>query len=178
MGIHGDKTQMQRSKVIKSFKEGNCQVMIATDVAARGLDINNVEYVVNYDFPLDIENYVHRIGRTARSNKKGTSITLITDNEARFAKKLVQILRESNQTVPEDLLELMQVARDERGQNSRYSKGPTATRRMNDERKTYDMKKYVYKGIGEDRYGSRQQTSRGRKPNWDHEGFVYNTKQY
>ena len=98
MGIHGDKTQMQRSKVIKSFKEGNCQVMIATDVAARGLDINNVEYVVNYDFPLDIENYVHRIGRTARSNKKGTSITLITDNEARFAKKLVQILRESNQS--------------------------------------------------------------------------------
>ena len=77
MGIHGDKTQMQRSKVIKSFKEGNCQVMIATDVAARGLDINNVEYVVNYDFPLDIENYVHRIGRTARSNKKGTSITLM-----------------------------------------------------------------------------------------------------
>jgi superfamily II DNA/RNA helicase len=175
MGIHGDKTQMQRSKVIKSFKEGNCKVMIATDVAARGLDINNVEYVVNYDFPLDIENYVHRIGRTARSDKKGTSITLITDNEARFATKLVQILRESNQTVPEDLLELVQFAREEKIQ-TRYHKGPVANRRMNEERRGYNLKKFVYKGLGEDRYGSRQPMSRSKKPNWDHEGFV--TKQY
>jgi superfamily II DNA/RNA helicase len=174
MGIHGDKTQMQRSKVIKNFKEGICKVMIATDVAARGLDINNVEYVVNYDFPLDIENYVHRIGRTARSDKKGTSITLITDNEARFAKKLVQILRESNQAVPEDLLELVQVARDEKTQ-SRH-KGPVANRRMNDERRAYNLKKFVYNGLGEDRYGSRQSFSRNKKPNWDHEGFV--TKRY
>jgi superfamily II DNA/RNA helicase len=186
MGIHGDKTQMQRSNVIKKFKSGDCRVMIATDVAARGLDINDVEYVVNYDFPLDIENYVHRIGRTARSNKKGTSITLITSSEARFAGKLMKILRESNQTVPEDLQELAQMARDDRSQGR--VRGPLANRRMNEERSAYNLKKFVYKGIGEDRYGSRagedryggnrSQTPRGRKPNWDHEGFVYNTKQY
>ena len=80
--------------------------MLATDVAARGLDINDVEWVVNFDFPLDIENYIHRIGRTGRASKKGQSLTYMTVDEARFAKKLKKILIESDQEVPEDLVEL------------------------------------------------------------------------
>ena len=76
MGIHGDKSQAARSNTIKRFKSGDCKIMIATDVAARGLDISNVEYVINYDFPSDIENYVHRIGRTGRSDNKGTSMSI------------------------------------------------------------------------------------------------------
>merc|ERR1711973_1082997 len=74
--------------------------------AARGLDINDVEWVVNFDFPLDIENYIHRIGRTGRASKKGQSLTYMTVDEARFAKKLKKILIESGQEVPEDLIEL------------------------------------------------------------------------
>merc|ERR1719445_1141716 len=106
MGIHGDKSQRMRSETLQRFKEGSCNVMIATDVAARGLDINDIEWVVNYDFPLDIENYIHRIGRTGRASKKGNSLTYITRDEARFAGKLKKILRESNQTVPRELDDL------------------------------------------------------------------------
>jgi superfamily II DNA/RNA helicase len=188
LGIHGDKTQMQRSHVIRKFKSGDCRVMIATDVAARGLDINDVEYVVNYDFPLDIENYVHRIGRTARSNKTGTSVTLITDNEAGQARRLITILRESSQPVPEELLELSRRAGGQAGRGARRGPpGPLAKQRTNDERSFYNLKRFSYKGIGgeedmeDDRfYHSRQRSSppRNRRPNWDDEGFVYDKKKF
>merc|ERR1712107_210647 len=84
MGIHGDKSQRMRSETLQRLKDGSCKVMIATDVAARGLDINDVDWVVNYDFPLDIENYIHRTGRAM---KKGRSLTYMTLDDARFAKK-------------------------------------------------------------------------------------------
>merc|ERR1712242_477542 len=89
MGIHGDKSQRARSETLQRFKDGSCKMMIATDVAARGLDVNDIDWVVNYDFPLDIENYIHRIGRTGRANKKGTSITYMTPDDARFGDKVV-----------------------------------------------------------------------------------------
>ena len=121
MGIHGDKSQMQRSSVIQKFKAGHCKIMIATDIAARGLDISGVDYVVNYDFPKDIENYIHRIGRTGRSSSKGTSITLFTDDDAGFAKKLVEILKESNQEIPKELYEFISQKREEK-QMKRYGR--------------------------------------------------------
>jgi len=107
MGIHGDKSQRQRSDTLRRFRDGSCNVMIATDVAARGLDIKDVKFVVNFDFPLDIETYVHRIGRTARVDKKGTSVTYITPDDATHAHKLVKILQESNQEVTQDLHDLV-----------------------------------------------------------------------
>lgn len=72
--IHGDKSQDERDWVLKEFREGKCRLMIATDVAARGLDVKEVMYVVNYDFPGNIEDYIHRIGRTGRAGEKGTAI--------------------------------------------------------------------------------------------------------
>ncbi|KAI8339363.1 ATP-dependent rna helicase, partial [Chlamydoabsidia padenii] len=78
VGIHGDKSQQQRTEALQQFKDGSFPVMVATDVAARGLDIPDVEYVVNLTFPLTIENYVHRIGRTGRGGKKGTAYTFFT----------------------------------------------------------------------------------------------------
>lgn len=113
-GIHGDKSQMQRSSVIQKFKQGHCKIMIATDIAARGLDISGIEYVVNYDFPKDIESYVHRIGRTGRSNNKGTSITFFTDEDASSAKKLVEILKEAEQEIPKELYEFVKQNREEK----------------------------------------------------------------
>jgi len=122
MGIHGDKSQMARSEVIRRFKDGSCNVMIATDVAARGLDINDVQHVVNYDFPNDIENYIHRIGRTGRVNKKGKSYTLLARSEGRFAQKLIKILKESDQEVNPELYELAKSARYEKSAGKqRYS---------------------------------------------------------
>lgn len=79
--LHGDMKQMQRDRVMQRFREGTINVLVASDVAARGLDIDNVDVVFNYDLPTDEEYYVHRIGRTGRASKDGLSISLITPKE-------------------------------------------------------------------------------------------------
>jgi len=75
--IHGDKPQFKRIQAIRMFKEDAVKVLVATDVAARGLDIPNVSHIINYDIPDSYENYIHRIGRTGRANKKGIALTLV-----------------------------------------------------------------------------------------------------
>ena len=80
-GIHGDLTQDRRSKIMRRFKEGHLDILVATDVAARGLDISGVTHVYNYDIPSDPDSYVHRIGRTGRAGHHGVSLTFVTPNE-------------------------------------------------------------------------------------------------
>lgn len=75
--IHGNKSQGQRQRVLRSFKQNEIQILLATDVASRGLDIDNVTHVINYELPETYEDYIHRIGRTGRANKKGTALTFI-----------------------------------------------------------------------------------------------------
>ncbi|XP_057448703.1 DEAD-box ATP-dependent RNA helicase 5 [Lotus japonicus] len=104
VSIHGDKSQHERTKALSLFKNGSCPLMIATDVAARGLDIPDVEVVINYSFPLTTEDYVHRIGRTGRAGKKGVAHTFFTQQNKGLAGELVNVLREANQVVPDDLL--------------------------------------------------------------------------
>jgi len=147
MGIHGDKSQAQRDNTIRRFKSGDCNVMIATDVAARGLDISNVDFVVNYDFPLDIENYIHRIGRTGRANKKGTSITYMTPDDARFGDKVVAIMKEAEQEIPEELRELAVQGRHEKKKPMKGRLG-----RQNDfmQRRNQNQRSYGYRGLSQD----------------------------
>jgi ATP-dependent RNA helicase DeaD len=80
-GLHGDMEQDQRESVIKGFKGSGVDILVATDVAARGLHINDVSHVINYHIPFDSESYVHRIGRTGRAGNKGVAITLVTPHE-------------------------------------------------------------------------------------------------
>ncbi|MGH2930584.1 MAG: DEAD/DEAH box helicase, partial [Solirubrobacteraceae bacterium] len=87
--IHGDLSQDQRERVLDRFRQGHLQLLVGTDVAARGLDIPDVTHVVNYDLPADAEAYVHRIGRTGRAGKKGEAITLVTPGE-RHRLQLIQ----------------------------------------------------------------------------------------
>jgi superfamily II DNA/RNA helicase len=75
--IHGDKTQVKRKKAIDFFKGGQGRILVATDVAARGLDIDNISHVINYDLPATYDDYVHRIGRTGRGKKRGEAITFV-----------------------------------------------------------------------------------------------------
>jgi ATP-dependent RNA helicase RhlE len=75
--IHGDKTQSQRSKALSAFKAGRVRILLATDVVARGIDIDNVSHVINYDMPESHEDYIHRIGRTGRADKVGQAITFV-----------------------------------------------------------------------------------------------------
>jgi len=79
--IHGDLSQNQRERVMLDFKNRRIIYLIATDVAARGIDIKNISHVINYDMPNDIETYIHRIGRTARAGASGESITFVTNEE-------------------------------------------------------------------------------------------------
>lgn len=90
-GLHGDLSQHQRDTVMNLFKSGNAAVLIATDVAARGIDVDNVEAVFNYDVPEDIEYYVHRIGRTGRAGKTGRSFTLATNRDMRKLRDIERI---------------------------------------------------------------------------------------
>ena len=79
--IHGDMPQSKREKVLRDFKEGRVQILVATDVAARGLDVDDISYVINYDMPEDVETYIHRIGRTGRAGKEGTAVSFVTAEE-------------------------------------------------------------------------------------------------
>jgi ATP-dependent RNA helicase DeaD len=87
-GLHGDMEQKQREVAIRGFKQGNVEIFVATDVAARGLDVNDVTHVFNYHLPFDSESYVHRIGRTGRGGKSGEAITLVTPNELRAIERI------------------------------------------------------------------------------------------
>ncbi|KAI9286830.1 P-loop containing nucleoside triphosphate hydrolase protein [Umbelopsis sp. AD052] len=105
--LHGDLMQSEREKVLKDYKQSKFPILVATDVAARGLDIKSVRTVVNFDIARDIDSHVHRIGRTGRAGEKGTAHTLIVSKEDKFASDLVQHLESSGTPVPR---ELMQVA--------------------------------------------------------------------
>ena len=102
--IHGDKSQWEREKALGEFKAGRINVLVATDVAARGLDIPDVEYVINYSFPMTIEDYVHRIGRTGRAGKDGVAHSFFTRKDRMLAGCLVHVLKEANQEVPKEML--------------------------------------------------------------------------
>ena len=92
--IHGDKQQRERDWVLASFKSGQCPIMIATDVAARGLDVPDVGAVINYDFPNGVEDYIHRIGRTGRAGNTGEAYTFFTPADSKHAGQLCRVLRE------------------------------------------------------------------------------------
>lgn len=104
VAIHGDMKQHERTANFEKFRSGAVPLLIATDVAARGLDIPCVEYVINYTFPLTIEDYVHRIGRTGRAGMKGTSHTFFTALDKSRSGELINVLKQANQEVPENLM--------------------------------------------------------------------------
>jgi ATP-dependent RNA helicase DeaD len=92
-GMHGDLNQNQRMNTLRKFKEGNLEFLVATDVAARGIDVESVTHVINYDLPQDTESYVHRIGRTGRANREGTAYTLVTPREYMTLKQIEKSTR-------------------------------------------------------------------------------------
>lgn len=111
--LQGDMAQEKRTRTIAGFRDGSIPVMIATDVASRGLDVPDIDLVINYTFPLTVEDYIHRIGRTARAGKKGKAITLFNhgkvegvQDERQHAADLKRILEEAKQPVPEMLVKI------------------------------------------------------------------------
>jgi len=103
--IHGDKAQNARQKIINDFKRSDKTILVATDVASRGLDIKDIKSVINFDFPQTIEDYIHRIGRTGRAGAKGDSYTFFTYEDAGLASDLVDVLKKCGKEFPRRLYE-------------------------------------------------------------------------
>ena len=101
--LHGGKDQVDRERALASFKAGEFSVLLATDVAGRGLDIPDVATVVNFDMPAEIDKYQHRIGRTGRAGKSGKAITFVTEEDALILPALKAYLEATGQPVPPDL---------------------------------------------------------------------------
>lgn len=112
LSMHGSRNQKEREWVISEFRSGEAPIMVATDVAARGLDIENVTMVINYDMALDIESHVHRIGRTGRAGKMGVAISLFTPENAHLSQRMIALLEEAKQQVPEQLTKLYQLLKN------------------------------------------------------------------
>ncbi|XP_019158025.1 PREDICTED: DEAD-box ATP-dependent RNA helicase 52C-like [Ipomoea nil] len=100
VAIHGDKEQMERERALRSFKTGRAPILVATDVASRGLDIPHVSHVINFDLPRSIDYYVHRIGRTGRAGKSGLATAFFSSKNTPLAKDLVELMQGANQEIP------------------------------------------------------------------------------
>jgi len=108
--IHGDRSQREREMALHTFRTGRTPILVATAVAARGLDIPNVTHVINYDLPSDIDDYVHRIGRTGRAGNTGVSTAFFNRGNRNIVRDLVELLREANQEIPSWLESVLQEA--------------------------------------------------------------------
>lgn len=112
MSLHGGKDQVDRDSTITDFKSGVCPVLVATSVAARGLDVKQLKLVVNYDAPNHLEDYVHRAGRTGRAGNTGTAVTFITEEQENCAPGIAKALEQSGQPVPERLEQMRKAWRE------------------------------------------------------------------
>lgn len=119
--IHGGRTQGQRNKAIRNFKSGKTRILCATDVAARGIDVPQVAHVINFDLPMMAEDYVHRIGRTARNGAQGEALSFVTPEEHRYWNKLVRVYNITDAMLPE-------TAPKKRGAKKSSSRGATSRR--------------------------------------------------
>ncbi|XP_067242678.1 probable ATP-dependent RNA helicase DDX43 [Chanodichthys erythropterus] len=102
--LHGDREQSDREEALQDFRDGRVRILVATDLASRGLDVHDITHVFNYDFPRNVEEYVHRVGRTGRAGRSGASVTLVTREDWKVASELITILERSGQDVPEELV--------------------------------------------------------------------------
>lgn len=105
--IHAGLSYEERTLVMKQFKAGSSRVLISTDLLARGIDVQQVNLVINYDLPRDVENYLHRIGRSGRYGRKGTAINFVTDFDVRRMKEIEKYYNTQIEELPADIHELV-----------------------------------------------------------------------
>ena len=101
--LHGSRTQDQRATALNAFKSGEYDILVATDVAGRGIDVEGVTHVINYDVPSEIDRYTHRIGRTGRAGKRGIATSFLTAEDTDIMYDLKKMLEESGNKVPPEL---------------------------------------------------------------------------
>jgi len=144
--IHGDKEQYQRDTILQRFRRETNLIMVATDVAARGLDVKSLDVVINFDMPNNVEDYVHRIGRTGRAGAKGEAYTFFTrDDGATLGKQLVAMLRKGSKPVPPELEEMVYQARPMAKPGfGKYSRGMPSFAYRHSDRPSFDPSSRVH----------------------------------
>lgn len=174
--LHGDMEQSERNRVITSFKRKEKDVMIATDVAARGLDIAHIKTVINYDAARDIDTHIHRVGRTGRAGSKGDAYTLLTEKDKDFAGHLVKNLESSNQKVSEELMKLaMQSHNFRKTRSSKHHKSHGSSKQHHHQNSSHHNHHGKGGNHGDKRYHESSshhkyyENSRGRSP---HRSYV------
>ncbi|CAL1682681.1 unnamed protein product [Lasius platythorax] len=186
VSIHGDKNQQERDHVLQEFRSGRAPILVATDVAARGLDVDDVKYVINFDYPSSSEDYIHRIGRTGRRRQTGTAYAFFTSHNMKHAGDLIEVLREAGQNVNPRLSEMAEMAKagnfsgrgakrfgtsagngiergsGRRGNNDGRGRGGTSIRGRGSSRgggSSYQSSSNVYSGSDYNNYSSMKQSS-------------------
>ncbi|KAF5277476.1 hypothetical protein FQR65_LT03813 [Abscondita terminalis] len=165
--IHGDKSQQERDWVLQDFRSGKAPILVATDVAARGLDVEDVKFVINFDYPSNSEDYVHRIGRTGRSQRTGTAYTFFTSVNANKASDLVAVLKEAKQVINPKLQEMADSrswnvgAGSSRGRN-RWGRGRNQQRRSRTRSPSRSCSRSPRRNSRKDRSHSKEKTRRRR----------------
>jgi len=145
--IHGDKQQHARNDALHSFKTGTTPLLIATDVAGRGLDLPNVQLVINFTFPLTIEDYVHRIGRTGRAGSKGISYTFFQEKDREHAGELQQVLKNAGQDIPNELKKFGTAIVKRKKEHNLYGNYGPSSNALNSSKKA---KRLVFNSDGEE----------------------------
>jgi len=167
--IHGDKTQAARSRALKSFKDGEIQVLVATDVAARGIDISLLPYVINFDLPLVPEDYIHRIGRTARAGKEGTAISLVCADDFNLLSGIERLL---NFRIPREEIEGFETTQHLNTTNLKsnsnqkknpYNKNKKLRKKVSDNKKSPWRKKKKSSGKNKKNTNQRKSSNNKRK---------------
>ena len=167
--IHGDKTQAARSRALKSFKDGEIQVLVATDVAARGIDISLLPYVINFDLPLVPEDYIHRIGRTARAGKEGTAISLVCADDFNLLSGIERLL---NFRIPREEIEGFETTQHLNTTNLKsnsnqkknpYNKNKKLRKKVTDNKKSPWRKKKKSSGKNKKNTNQRKSSNNKRK---------------
>jgi len=105
--MHGEMEQTQRELIMREFRSGSSRVLITTDLLARGIDVQQVSLVINYDMPTNYENYLHRIGRSGRFGRKGVAINFVTEQDAQFLRDLEQHYSTQIEEMPEDVATIL-----------------------------------------------------------------------
>ena len=172
LSIHGDKPQTARDYVLHKFKSMKFGILVATDVAARGLDVTDIDIVVNFDFPGDIESYIHRIGRTARGTKEGTAITFFTDENKNMSRKLLKVLTQAKQEVPQWLKEIASFTPRGASKQGAYGRGDYGNRRYGSGYSKFRSFGGGYGNYGSGRsYGNNFDGSRGYSNKYSNRDF-------
>lgn len=162
--IHGDKSQSERDYVLQDFRHGKSTILVATDVAARGLDVEDVKYVINFDYPNSSEDYIHRIGRTGRCSSYGTAYTFFTPGNGRQARELLSVLEEAGQQPTAQLIDLAKQAPGGKGGRSRYNvRGALTSGGYNRDQNGFGGNRMFQKKPFENRFGG--PPSNGMGPN-------------